>query len=184
MTRAILDLVASAYAGVQQNESERSSLVMAHRVRIMNYIEAHLGDPDLTPTRIAEACRMTTRYLHHLFSDEEETVARYILRRRLEECSRSLVDDSQRGRTVTEIAFDCGFNSPTHFGRVFRARYGVTPREYRRSTRNRTSRRLRRPQASLTNLVTRQASRPSMPSSLPWPLSLTPPNGDSGTEIA
>ena len=68
MTRAILDLVASAYAGVQQNESERSSLVMAHRVRIMNYIEAHLGDPDLTPTRIAEACRMTTRYLHHLFS--------------------------------------------------------------------------------------------------------------------
>ncbi len=133
VTRAILDLVASAYAGVQQSESERSSLVMAHRVRIMNYIEAHLGDPDLTPTRIAEACRMTTRYLHHLFSDEEETVARYILRRRLEECSRSLVDDSQRGRTVTEIAFDCGFNSPTHFGRVFRARYGVTPREYRRS---------------------------------------------------
>jgi AraC-like DNA-binding protein len=33
---------------------------------------------------------------------------------------------------VTSIAFDFGFNSPTHFGRVFRARYGVTPRDYRR----------------------------------------------------
>jgi AraC-like DNA-binding protein len=33
---------------------------------------------------------------------------------------------------VTAIAFDYGFNSPTHFGRVFRAKYNVTPREYRR----------------------------------------------------
>ena len=82
--------------------------------------------------RVAEACKMTPRYLHHLFSSESETVARYILRRRLEECSRALTLPSQRGRTVTSIAFDYGFNSPTHFGRVFRARYGITPREYRR----------------------------------------------------
>ena len=27
---------------------------------------------------------------------------------------------------------DHGFNSPTHFGRVFRAKFGATPREYRR----------------------------------------------------
>jgi AraC-like DNA-binding protein len=59
---------------------------------------------------------MTTRYLHHLFSDQDETVARYILRRRLEACSRALLSPSQRGRTVTAIAFDYGFNSPTHFG--------------------------------------------------------------------
>src|SRR5262245_23724186 len=130
---AILDLVACTYAAIPQPQADRSSLVLAHRVRIMNYIETHLGDPDLTPTRIADACRMTTRYLHHLFSEETETVARYILRRRLEECSRALTAPSLRGRTVTSIAFDYGFNSPTHFGRVFRARYGVTPREYRHS---------------------------------------------------
>jgi AraC-like DNA-binding protein len=74
---------------------------------------------------------MTPRYLHHLFSEEAETVARFILRRRLEECSRALTIPSQRTRTVTSIAFDFGFNSPTHFGRVFRARYGITPRDYR-----------------------------------------------------
>jgi len=32
---------------------------------------------------------------------------------------------------VAEIAFDHGFNSATHFGRVFRRKFGVTPREYR-----------------------------------------------------
>jgi AraC-like DNA-binding protein len=132
VTNAILDLLASAYTLLPQAQSDRSSLATAHRIRIVNYIEAHLGDPDLTPMRVAHACKMTPRYLHHLFSHESETVARYILRRRLEECSRALTGVSQRGRTVTAIAFDYGFNSPTHFGRVFRARYGVTPREYRR----------------------------------------------------
>ena len=93
------------------------------------------GDTELTPTQIADACRMTTRYLHHLFSDELETVSRYIQRRRLEACARALACPAQRGRTVTSIAFDYGFNSPTHFGRVFRSRFGVTPREYRRAPR-------------------------------------------------
>jgi AraC family transcriptional regulator, positive regulator of tynA and feaB len=132
ISRAILDLMASAYTALPQAQSDRSSLATSHRIRIVNFIEAHLGDPDLTPMRVAEACKMTPRYLHHLFSAESETVARYILRRRLEECSRALKIPAQRGRTVTSIAFDFGFNSPTHFGRVFRARYGVTPREYRR----------------------------------------------------
>ncbi|MEP7245059.1 MAG: helix-turn-helix domain-containing protein, partial [Gammaproteobacteria bacterium] len=132
MTGAILDLLGNAYTVLPQAHSDRSSLTTAHRIRILNYIEAHLGDPDLTPMRVAQACKMTPRYLHHLFSQESETVARYILRRRLEECSRALTVRAQRGRTVTAIAFDYGFNSPTHFGRVFRARYGVTPREFRR----------------------------------------------------
>jgi len=132
ITRAILDLVASAYTTCPEAQSERSSLATSHRIRIVNYIESHLGDPDLTPMRVAEACKITPRYLHHLFSQESETVARYILRRRLEECSRILTLSSHRTRTVTSIAFDFGFNSPTHFGRVFRARYGVTPREFRR----------------------------------------------------
>src|SRR5216683_2210640 len=45
---------------------------------------------------------------------------------------RSSLGTAHRIRTVTAIAFDYGFNSPTHFGRVFRAKFNVTPREYRR----------------------------------------------------
>jgi AraC-like DNA-binding protein len=132
VTVAILDLLGAAYADVGCAQPDRLSLATVHRIRINNYIEAHLHDPDLTPTRIAEACKMTPRYLHHLFSDREETVARYIVRRRLDECARALVSNAQRSRTITAIAFDYGFNSPTHFGRVFRAKFGVTPREFRR----------------------------------------------------
>lgn len=128
---AILGLLANAYRQLLGSSIDHSSLGAAHRVRIIQYIEEHLGDSSLTPTRIAEIFRITTRYLHHLFSEEDETVARYILRRRLEECARALTSQSQRKRTITSIAFDYGFSSATHFGRAFRSRYDLTPREYR-----------------------------------------------------
>jgi AraC-like DNA-binding protein len=67
--------------------------------------------------------------MHRLQALENETLARYILRRRLEECARALAAPLQR-RSVTEIAFLYGFKSATHFGRAFRDRYGVTPGKY------------------------------------------------------
>jgi AraC-like DNA-binding protein len=127
----MLGLVANAYRQTLGATIDHNSLGAAHRVRIINYIEENLADPTLTPTRIAAAFRITTRYLHHLFSEEEETVARFILRRRLEECARALSSPSQRKRTITAIAFDHGFSSATHFGRVFRSRFDMIPREYR-----------------------------------------------------
>lgn len=131
VTDAILGLLASAYRQLLGSTIDHSSLGAAHRVRIIHYIEEHLGDSTLTPTRIARTFRITTRYLHHLFSEQNETVARYILRRRLEECARALTSQSLRKRTITSIAFDYGFSSATHFGRAFRSRYDLTPREYR-----------------------------------------------------
>lgn len=127
----ILGLVANTYRQLLGSTIDHSSPGAAHRIRIMHYIEEQLGDPNLTPTYIAKTFRITTRYLHHLFSKEDETIARYILRRRLEECARALTSPSQRKRTITSIAFDHGFSSATHFGRVFRSRYDLTPREYR-----------------------------------------------------
>jgi AraC-like DNA-binding protein len=136
MSYTLLDLIAAAYSVSPHARHEQASLVAAHRVRITGYIEAHLRDPNLSPTMVARACKITVRYLHHLFSAESETVTQYIQRRRLEECARALIDAPVRDRLVTEIAFDYGFNSLTHFGRVFRNQFGLTPSEYRRAARD------------------------------------------------
>jgi AraC-like DNA-binding protein len=133
MSYTLLDLIAAAYSVSPHARHEQSSLVAAHRLRIIGYIEAHLREPGLNPTTVARACKITARYLHHLFASESETVTQYIQRRRLEECARALIATPVRGRLVTEIAFDYGFNSLTHFGRVFRHQYGLTPSEYRRA---------------------------------------------------
>jgi AraC-like DNA-binding protein len=131
-SEAILDLVASAYAGINAAAPENSSIAIARREQIRSYIETHLHDPALTPGSVAAAVHLSPRRLHQLFEADGETVGAYILRRRLEECARAMSDASQRCRTVTEIAFLHGFNNASHFGRVFRERYQSTPSDYRR----------------------------------------------------
>lgn len=126
-----LQMVAGVYAGIPSARPDRSSRLTEHRLRIRSYIEEHLCETDLTPKSIADALGITAGYLHRLFSDGSESVARYILRRRLEECHRNLSDCMQSGRSVTHIAFEHGFNSLPHFSRVFRGHFGITPSELR-----------------------------------------------------
>jgi AraC-like DNA-binding protein len=130
---AILDLLAAVYANIVPSPTYACSLVEAHTMRILRFVEAHVRDCDLTVGRIAQACKITPRYVHHIFENRNETVSCYILRRRLELSASALLSHDPNGCSVTAIAFDHGFNSQTHFCRVFRAKYGVTPREYRRS---------------------------------------------------
>jgi AraC-like DNA-binding protein len=133
MTELTMQLLASAYSLLPQAEAERSCLVAGHRAQSIEFIERHLQDPDLAPPVIAAALRVTPAYLHKIFSGDSETVSRYILRRRLQECARALKNAVQAGRSVTDIAFSFGFNSLPHFCRVFKERYGQSPSDFRRA---------------------------------------------------
>jgi AraC-like DNA-binding protein len=131
ITNILMELIASAYAALPRTRSDRSSLSTALRVRVLAYIEDHLQDGDLTPTSIAQAFRITPRYLHLLFHGESETAARYVLRRRLDRCSQALADPAQRDRSIAWIASNYGFKSLPHFCRVFREQYGLRPSDFR-----------------------------------------------------
>jgi len=37
---------------------------------------------------------------------------------------------SQSKKTIAEIAYQSGFNSPTYFTRVFKKRFGISPTEF------------------------------------------------------
>lgn len=62
----------------------------------------------------------------------------YLIRLRLDE-ARQLLGGS--GLSVTEIAYRCGFSSTSHLIRLFRARQGITPVQYRRALTRTASRR-------------------------------------------
>ena len=128
---ALLSLIGGAYASVPHAHADTASLPECRRLRIVRYVEDHLGDADLGPVKVAAAFRTTPRNLHMLFSRGGETLCRYILRRRVEECERVLADHAQLARTISDVAFDLGFSSLTHFGKVFHDQFGMSPTEYR-----------------------------------------------------
>ncbi|MEX2524793.1 MAG: helix-turn-helix domain-containing protein [Gammaproteobacteria bacterium] len=127
----LLDTIATAYCLAHGTNISRSAATNSRLIEIKRFIESNLDDPELTPRTIATAFRISTRYLHMLFAHENESVSHYILRRRLEECARQMTDVFWRDKTITEIAFHKGFNNTTHFARVFKEQFGVSPREYR-----------------------------------------------------
>lgn len=133
ITRSMLEVLATSYAIAFDPWIAVSSAVGARRAAARQFIEAHLKDPDLSPGMVARALRISPRYLRMLFAPDQETVSAYILRRRLEECARQIASPLWSGRTLTDIAFQYGFNSAAHFTRVFGDHFGMTPREYRKA---------------------------------------------------
>ncbi|KDN82278.1 helix-turn-helix domain-containing protein [Kitasatospora cheerisanensis] len=103
---------------------------LATLARVKDHILNHLGDPGLTPERIAAAHHMSVRHLHKLFRYEGVTVMRWIQQRRLEGCRRALARPGGDRTTVAAVANRWGFVSASHFSRSFRAAYGVSPREW------------------------------------------------------
>lgn len=104
------------------------------RDRIKAYINHNLHASDLSMDQIANALGCTTRYLHKVFLNEEQTLGQYICSLRLERCHADLRNPTFRQKTVTEIAFSWGFNNVTHFSRVFRKKFSMAPTTCRNST--------------------------------------------------
>jgi AraC-like DNA-binding protein len=106
----------------------------AHRalmLQITSFIEEHLGEADLAPAQIAAAHHISLRQLHKLFHASGTTVAGWIRQRRLERCGHDLRDPRWSGRPVAAIGARWGYPDPAHFSRLFKAAYGVGPRDYR-----------------------------------------------------
>ncbi|MDQ0746748.1 AraC-like DNA-binding protein [Streptomyces africanus] len=110
--------------------SQAPEAAAATLVRVKDHILRHLADPGLSPPDIAAAHFMSVRYLHKLFQLEGVTVGEWIRTQRLERCRRDLLRSPALGYGVAAVARRWGFVSPSHFSRVFRAAYGVTPREW------------------------------------------------------
>lgn len=101
----------------------------------LDQVDRSLDDVGLSPAAVADAVGVSVRYLHRLFADEGTTFGRYVLQRRLERCHRELLDPALCRQPVSLTARRHGLPDPTHFARVYRARYGQTPREVRRGAR-------------------------------------------------
>ena len=119
--------------GTAMIETVGTASQMLLRERIKDYIRQHLSDPDLSLETIARAMGCSIRYLHRAFEGETMTPQRYIWQSRLDHSRALLVSPSHSRLSIAEIAYHCGFNSSSHFSRLFRERFELAPRDLRLS---------------------------------------------------
>jgi AraC-like DNA-binding protein len=127
----VVDLVRSVFT--RRDEVATADLRYSETLlpRVTSHVYRHLGDPGLTPARIAEAHFISTRSLHRLFEPRGVSVAEWIRELRLARCRRDLADPALAGESVGTIAARWGMQNPAHFSRLYRAAYGCRPSDHR-----------------------------------------------------
>ena len=96
--------------------------------RARDYIANHQGE-DLSLGQVARAVNTSSFYFCKLFKKATGlNFTEYVTRVRLEKAKNLLLNPHLR---VSEIAYEVGFQSLTHFNRVFRKTLGKSPTAYR-----------------------------------------------------
>jgi AraC-like DNA-binding protein len=113
-----------------------------HLRRIIDHIESNLADPALNPADIARQHGFSLRYLHKIFDVTGQTISEYIRQRRLKRCREDLIDPTSQHLHIGQLSMRWGFMDAAHFSRVFRNRYGQSPREFRKLMKARGDERL------------------------------------------
>ena len=86
-------------------------------------------DPRDSRESIAAAAGISVRHANRLLALEGTSILRLLTERRLGQCREAI--ENQRHRKIGDIAFAYGFRDPSHFGRAFKSRFGLTPSDYR-----------------------------------------------------
>ncbi len=108
---------------VQQENAEPPAITRAKQ-----YIQAHQSEK-LTLGQVARAVNMSTFYFCKIFKKATGTnFTDYVSRVRVEKARNLLLNPNLR---ISEIAYEVGFQSLTHFNRVFKKILGQSPTEYR-----------------------------------------------------
>lgn len=96
---------------------------------IKDYIHAHLSDPELGRTSIAEEIHMNPDYLSHVFSTRTGTsLSSYIMDERMATAKRLLATTSL---STQQLCSQIGIPNVSYFYRQFKKSSGMTPQQYR-----------------------------------------------------
>lgn len=109
----------------------KESLHTTLEMRVLDYMRSHLADNDLSPGRVAAAHNISVRNLYTVLGRSGVSFGDWVRTQRLEACRRELSLPPTRSRTIASVARQWGFRDATHFSKVFREAFGVTPREWR-----------------------------------------------------
>src|SRR5688500_14646967 len=95
------------------------------------WLELHLGEPLSIPEMAAASGLSQSHFRQRFHRETGFTPSDYLTRRRVARAKQMLREDRL---SITEIAFQLGFQSSPYFAAVFKKMTGITPSEYRERT--------------------------------------------------
>lgn len=131
MSQALLEATADHLRKSCIEMPRRQKLVDRRLSDIENYIKMNLADPELSYDKVAISCGISPRYLCFLLKANNTSFSELVWTNRMPKARDWLVSPKTRDYPIHEIAYMSGFKSAAHFSRMFKATYGMPPREYR-----------------------------------------------------
>ena len=112
-------------------KKQSSGVVAQFQKELNQYFAANLQEEKGLPSLkyFSEKIHLSTHYLSDLLKKETGRAAKEHINDFVVEKAKNLLLGTNE--TITEIAYDLGFNYPHYFTRMFKSRTGVTPLEYR-----------------------------------------------------
>lgn len=92
-------------------------------------INRHIRETELSPEFVAQEIGVSMRSLYRIFAKHGLVVAQYIKHRRLDLCAQALRHNG--GEKLSVVGYSWGFGNSSYFTTAFKARFGVSPSEYR-----------------------------------------------------
>ena len=101
---------------------------------ILSYCAEHFSDEDISMKKIANALYISHSYVSKVFATKLKYGFReYINELRISKAKSLLKKTDMQ---IVTVMLECGFKNQSSFNRIFSATTGVTPREYRKQSRN------------------------------------------------
>jgi AraC-like DNA-binding protein len=130
---SVVGLLGEAIIEALSEQANLSTSQMAIFRRARDRLRERACDHDLRLQDVACDIGISERYIQLLFTRRGTTFSDCLRRVRLARARETLARTGERHKTVTEVAYECGFSNSAYFSTAFRETYGQTPSEYRRS---------------------------------------------------
>jgi AraC-like DNA-binding protein len=127
--QSLLDLVALAL-GTERDQAESArlrGLRAARLASVLHALRADFADPEISPETVARCVGISTRYLHDLLHETGISFSERVQEFRLARALGLLTGRNGAAPRISDAAYQAGFNDLSHFNRLFRRRYGLTP---------------------------------------------------------
>jgi signal transduction histidine kinase/DNA-binding response OmpR family regulator/ligand-binding sensor domain-containing protein len=112
----------------EPNNIDITSVDQKFLKRAIDIIEEHLDDADFSVETFSKLVGMSRVSLYNkLNSLTNHSVQKFIFAIRLKRAAQLL---KESGMTVTEVAYSVGFKDPSHFSKLFKKQFGVSPKAY------------------------------------------------------